>query len=108
MVGKLSRLPVETQHALQLLARMGNSAECAMLEMVSQQSNEEMRGQLWEAVRARLIFRTEQSYTFLHDRVQEAAYALIGENVRAETHVRIGRLLVARIPPEQLEEGIFD
>jgi PAS domain S-box-containing protein len=108
LVGKLNRLPVETQHALQLLACMGNSAECALLEMVSQQSNEEMHGQLWEAVRAGLIFRTEQSYTFLHDRVQEAAYSLIGENVRAETHVRIGRLLVAHIPPEQLEERIFD
>jgi len=44
---------------LQLLACMGNSAELARLEMVSQQSNEEMHGQLWEAVRAGLIFRTE-------------------------------------------------
>jgi len=104
MVGKLNRLPVETQHALRLLACMGNSAEYALLEMVSQQSNEEMHGQLWEAVRAGLIFRTEQSYTFLHDRVQEAAYSLIPENVRAETHIRIGRLLVARTPPEQQEE----
>ncbi len=108
MVGKLNRLPVETQHALQLLACMGNSAECALLEMLSQQSNEEMHGQLWEAVRAGLIFRAEQSYTFLHDRVQEAAYSLIGEEVRAETHVRIGRLLVAHTPPEQQEEKIFD
>src|SRR5882757_5702997 len=108
IVGKLNRLPVDTQQVLQLLACMGNSAECALLETVSQQSNEEMHGQLWEAVRAGLIFRTEQSYTFLHDRVQEAAYSLIGENVRAETHVRIGRLLVAHTPPEQQEEKIFD
>src|SRR6202043_2883268 len=42
MVGKLNRLPVETQHALQLLACMGNSAECALLEMVYQQSSEQM------------------------------------------------------------------
>jgi PAS domain S-box-containing protein len=108
MVGRLNRLPVETQHALQLLACMGNSAQCALLEMVSQQSNEEMHGQLWEAVRAGLIFRTEQSYTFVHDRVQEAAYSLIREDVRAETHVRIGRLLAAHTPPEQQEEKIFE
>jgi PAS domain S-box-containing protein len=108
MVGKLNRLPVETQHALQLLACMGNSAECALLEMVSQQSSEQMHGQLWEAVRAGLIFRTEQSYTFLHDRFQEAAYSLSREDVRAETHVRIGRLLVAHTPPGQQEEKIFD
>src|SRR6478736_6196848 len=87
---------------------MGNSAEFARLEMVSQQSNEEMHGQLWEAVRAGLIFRAEQSYTFLHDRVQEAAYSLIPEQARAEAHLRIGRLLATRIAPEEREEAIFE
>jgi hypothetical protein len=33
MVGKLSRLPAETQNALQQLACLGNSAEFAMLRM---------------------------------------------------------------------------
>ena len=46
MVGKLSRLPVETQKALQQLACLGNSAEFAMLRMVYEDSNEEMHGQL--------------------------------------------------------------
>jgi PAS domain S-box-containing protein len=108
MVGKLNRLAVETQQALQLLACMGNSAEFALLEMACQQSIEEMHGQLWEAIRAGLIFRSEHSYTFLHDRVQEAAYSLIQEEARAEAHLRIGRLLVARTPLEQQEEKIFD
>ena len=35
MVGKLTRLPVETQKALQLLACMGNSAESALIEIIS-------------------------------------------------------------------------
>jgi predicted ATPase/GAF domain-containing protein len=107
MVGKLNRLPVETQQALQLLACMGNRAEFALLEMVSQQSNEDMHGRLWEAIRAALIFRTEQSYRFLHDRVQEAAYSLIPEHLRAEAHLRIGRLLAAQTPPDKREERIF-
>src|SRR5712691_6638768 len=108
MVGKLNRLPVETQHALQLLACMGNSAKYALLEMVSQQSSEQMHGQLWEAVRAGLICRTEQSYTFLHDRVQEAAYSLIPEEARAAAHLRIGRLLATQIAPKEREEAIID
>jgi PAS domain S-box-containing protein len=108
MVGKLSRLPVETQNALQQLACLGNSAEFAMLRMVYQDSNEEMHGQLWEAVRAGLIFRSEDAYRFLHDRVQEAAYSLIPQELRAEAHLRIGRLLAAHTPPEKREEGIFE
>ena len=108
MVGKLSRLPIETQQALQLLACMGNSAEFDLLEMVSQQSNEEMHRWLWEAIRAGLIFRTEHSYTFLHDRVQEAAYSLIPEEARAEAHLRIGRLLATHVAPEEREEAIFE
>jgi len=108
MVGKLNRLPAETRKALQLLACMGNSAEFALLEMVSQDSNEEMHGQLWEVVRAGLILCTEHSYRFLHDRVQEASYSLIPEESRAEVHLRIGRLLAANTPPEKQEEEIFE
>ena len=108
MVGKLNRLPVETQRALQLLACMGNSAEFDLLEMASQELIEEMHRRLWEAIGAGLIVRTKQSYRFLHDRVQEAAYSLIPENLRAAAHLRIGRLLVAQTPPEKREEAIFE
>src|SRR5215831_7230387 len=108
MVRKLNRLPAETQNALQQLACLGNSAEFALLMMACQDSKEEMHRKLWEAVRMGLIFRSENSYKFLHDRVQEAAYSLIPEQLRAEAHLRIGRLLAAHTPPEQRDEAIFD
>jgi predicted ATPase len=108
MVGKLNRLPVETQSALQQLACLGNSADFAMLEMVYQDSNEELERLLWEAVLAGLVLRSEDSYRFLHDRVQEAAYSLIPQQLRAETHLHIGRLLVERTPSNEREERIFE
>ena len=108
MVGKLNRLPTETQKALQQLACLGNSADFAMLRMVYQDSSEEMHGQLWEAVRTGLIFRSEDAYRFLHDRVQEAAYSLIPQELRAEAHLRIGMLMAAHTSPDKLEEGIFE
>src|SRR5262244_3474011 len=67
-----------------------------------------MHRQLWEAVRAGLIVRSEDSYRFLHDRVQEAAYSLIPEESRAEAHLRIGTLLAAHTPPGKREEEIFE
>ena len=108
MVGMLNRLPVETQKALSQLACIGNSAEFALLTMVYQRSKEEMHDTLWEAVRTGLVFRSEGAYRFLHDRVQEAAYSLIPEELRAAAHLRIGRLLAAHTPPEKRKEAIFE
>jgi hypothetical protein len=63
---------------------------------------------LWEAIRVGLILRFEDRYAFLHDRVQEAAYALIPEGERAAAHLRIGRMLASRTAPGDLEEHIFE
>jgi PAS domain S-box-containing protein len=108
MVGKLNRLPTETQKALQQFACMGNTAEFETLRMVYRGSVEDMHGHLWEAVRSGLIFRGDDSYRFLHDRVQEAAYSLIPKELRAETHLSIGMLLAAQTPPAKREEAIFE
>ena len=63
---------------------------------------------MWEAVRTGLIFRSDDSYRFLHDRVQEAAYSLIPKELRAEAHLRIGMLLAEHTPPAKREEAIFE
>ena len=108
MVGKLNRLTETTLDSLKQLACLGNSAEFEILQMVSHDSAAEMHEHFWEAVRAGLIYRSENSYRFLHDRVQEAAYSLITLEGRAQAHLEIGRLLVESTPPERLEETIFD
>ena len=108
MVNKLNRLPVTTQKAMQQLACIGNSAEAATLSAVLEKSEPEIETELWDALHQELIVRSEGSYRFVHDRIQEAAYSLIPEDVRAEAHLRTGRLLHAHIPPEKREEAIFE
>src|SRR5262249_6593436 len=93
MVGKLRRLPVQTQQDLQQLACLGNSAASALLAMVFEEAQETLRSALQDALRSGLVFHADGVYTFLHDRVQEAAYALIPEAQRTEAHLRIGRRL---------------
>ncbi|MEG4014860.1 MULTISPECIES: trifunctional serine/threonine-protein kinase/ATP-binding protein/sensor histidine kinase [unclassified Microcoleus] len=48
------------------------------------------------------------TYKFLHERVQQAAYALISEPQKQENHLKIGRFLLQNAPPEQLENYVFD
>src|SRR5580658_4491486 len=109
MLGKIRRLPHDTQTALQQLACLGNVAEIATLSVVYGYSAEEIHAPLLEAVRTGLILRMEDSYAFLHDRIQEAAYALIPDSERrAAVHLRIGRILVADTAPGRLDEAIFE
>ena len=55
MVGKLNRLPAETQAALRQLACVGVGAEFALLATVCQTSQEDLHDSLWEAVRSGLV-----------------------------------------------------
>jgi len=108
MAAKLSRLPPLTQKTLAQFACLGNSAETATLVLVHEGTEEALHTALWEAARAGLVIRSDRTYAFLHDRIQEAAYALIDEGERPEAHLRIGRLLVAATPLERIEESVFD
>ena len=105
---KLKRLPQTTQQALKQLACLGNSAKISTLNLVYQESEESNPAELWSAVRAGFVFSVDGTYTFLHDRIQEAAYSLIPESARAATHLEIGRLFVSRTAPEEIEEKVFE
>jgi PAS domain S-box-containing protein len=108
MIGKLARLSPETQKALQQLACLGNTAEITMLAIVFGTSEEEAHAVLWAAVRLELVERLAGAYRFVHDRIQEAAYSLLPEELRAAAHLRIGRLLAGRTPREKREEALFE
>jgi len=108
MVEKLKRLSVPAQEAIKELACLGNVAEIAIVTLVHEDTEEAFHAALWEAVYAGLVLRQDSVYTFLHDRIQQAAYSLIPEERRADVHLRIGRALLASMTAEQLAERLFD
>jgi PAS domain S-box-containing protein len=108
MIGKLVRLPAPTQEALQQLACLGNIATTAMLAIVHDTTEQDLHASLVEARRQELVEFLESSYRFVHDRVHEAAYALIPTERRPAMHLRVGRMLVARTLPGKLDEAIFE
>ena len=108
MVAKLSGLPDEAQKALLRLACLGNSAEVAMLSLTHGISEQQVHADLRGAVCLELVERLDDSYRFVHDRVQEAAYALQSdEDKRASLHLRIGMALAAHLAPEETSEKLY-
>ena len=108
LIEKMKRLSVPAQEAMKQLACIGNVAEIATLALVFEGTEDGVHAALWEGVRAGLVFRLGDGYSFLHDRIQQTAYSLIPEERRAEVHVRIGRALLASMTTDQLAEHLFD
>ncbi|MEG4860337.1 AAA family ATPase [Microcoleus sp. K1-B6] len=133
----LQQLPEETQQVLKLAACMGNRFSLENLAIVTEKSGSETAADLWDALQAGLILPMSDaykiplvedidsgcpghgdgvgsraqyaiSYRFLHDRVQQAAYSLIPDSQKKQTHLKIGSLLLNSTPPSEIAENIFD
>ena len=126
----IRKLPEDTQKVLKFAACIGNTFNIEVLGIVNQESSLVTVAQLWAALQAGLIlplsneykiplvFSEKESggftltdvkvdYKFLHDRVQQAAYSLIPDEQKKETHLKIGQLLLQSTTPEGRKENIF-
>jgi PAS domain S-box-containing protein len=125
MTRSIQRLPADTQRALTLAACIGNPFDQHTLAVVSEQSPDAAAADLREAIDEGLILPAARhydageprdtdgtpvgtAYAFLHDRVQQAAYALIPVEQRQMVHLTVGRLLRSRADAQQADERIFD
>ncbi len=129
MAMQIEKLAPETQKVLKLAACIGNRFDLTTLATVSQDSFTETAVELWPALQEGLVLPTSKiynfftaanelnieaesetldlSYTFLHDRVQQAAYSLIPEEEKQKTHLQIGYLLL-RHEKEVQDQKIFE
>jgi len=123
MAGKIQKLPAATQQAAKLAACIGNQFDCKTLALVLERPEPQAARDLWEALAEGLIlpignpndlFPTDASaspapaYRFLHDRVQQAAYALIPPERKKAVHLQLGRLMLQHCGAAEREEKIFD
>ncbi|HEX3527643.1 MAG TPA: serine/threonine-protein kinase PknK, partial [Thermoanaerobaculia bacterium] len=108
MAEKVSRLPGPALRVLKQLACLGTVVQAATLSKVLGATEVEIHAALWEVVRSGLVVLRDGAYALVHDRVQEAVYALIPEARRAATHLRIGRVLASQMPSTGFEEAIFE
>lgn len=118
MAAKLRRLSPETARLLQLAACIGNEFDLATLALIDGASGPASLDSLSEALAEGLLIPLDSYYklpdtailarfSFLHDRVQQAAYAQIRLADRQAVHLEIGRLLLANISEEELNQKVF-
>ncbi|MCA9620102.1 MAG: AAA family ATPase [Myxococcales bacterium] len=107
MLEKLRRLPEATRIAVFRLACLGSGTRRRLLEIVLEDLEDGLLA-LEPASRAGLVSEVEGRFMFLHDRVQEAAHALVPAGDHPAHHLDIGRRLSAALHDSELAENIFD
>lgn len=126
MVRRLQQLPDAAQDVLRLAACLGNRFDLDTLAIVYEKCPADTFRDLRPPLDAGFVLpasslevlgvegSTESQallvrrFRFVHDRVQQAAHALIPSSERAALHLRIGRLLLDNLSPAQQAERLFE
>jgi predicted ATPase/class 3 adenylate cyclase len=126
MSRKLLTIPPLAQEALKAAACMGSRFSLSELRSVMGEEGGRLLAALQAAEAVGLIIAAPNSgeplqdggagatasgggamFQFLHDRVQQAAYALISPDARQELRLRIGRTLLAALPSDRRSDVPF-
>jgi len=132
MTQRIGRLPDDTRELLSYAACIGGRFALQTLAVVCEQTPNQTRQALWPALDSGLVVpirvspqlmhganalehstfgdTDEESSVcrFAHDRVQQAAHTLIVGETRKAVHLRIGRLLLDKLGPAEVESRLFE
>ncbi|MFW9996061.1 MAG: ATP-binding protein, partial [Candidatus Odinarchaeota archaeon] len=121
MASRILKLTESSQDTLKYAACVGVHFDLALLSLMLNKSNSKVIHDLWEALKEGLIIPLSDTYKFvqyldnpivqfrfLHERVQKAAYSMIGSDKKKEMHLKIGRLLLINSNEKEREERSFD
>jgi signal transduction histidine kinase len=124
LASKIERLPADTRDALRVAAAIGSRFALQTLARVREQSPATTAQHLQPALDDGLIVPVSaletldpaalqsplvyRQFAFLHDRVQQAAYARVAAADRPALHLKIGQELVAADPNASHDARLFD
>jgi predicted ATPase/signal transduction histidine kinase len=104
---RLGRLPERTRTILGGMACLGRYADLATLGALYSLDATQLQTLLAPATEAEALRLDGERYAFSHDRVQEAAYALLGLIERKQLHLAAARLLAESALAGDKDETLF-
>ncbi len=122
MIDRIRKLPPATQRVIELAACAGTVFDTGTLAALCEDDPAATHGHLLPAVALGLLLPAPEarpthdsvpalftgSHAFAHDRVQQAAYALVAGDDRDRVHLRIARLLRHTLVPAQRDQRLFE
>ena len=119
---KLLRMETEACELIQLASCIGNRFTLSTLVLVVEGTSQQLEENLKSAMKLGLIApigdacqvsalgdeSTTLEFAFAHDRIHQAAYAMLDGEKKQDAHLKIGRLLLQGATQEQQHEWVFD
>jgi len=129
LISRIKLLPNESRELLQLASCIGHVFDLRGLSVITRKPINELNQYLWELLNDSFIVPANKNYQmagelsdmdmandiaekieyyFIHDRIQQAAYQLIPDNVKEETHLKIGYLLLKEKALHEDDKWLLD
>lgn len=124
MTNKLTKLPLETQNLLSLAACLGHDIDLQTLSIVNEKTTSHTYQDVLPAIKEGYLIPISMQelssenllessliflkLKFLHDRVQQAAYALTPKKQQLVFHLKIAKLLLKNLSDQEKEERLFE
>ena len=99
LIARFERLAPDVRRLLELASCVGDSFDLTLLSELSERAAPHLEPSLYTLADAGLIAPCDSGFRFAHDRIREAAQALLSSDRLAALHYDLGRLLLERLDP---------
>ena len=107
MSRNIQSFPKESQKILADASCIGNHFRIRLLAQITGEKEHEIEKLLEPMIQAGVLLKGTKTYSFLHDRVLEAAYKQIPESDLPAKHLAIGRILNQTHPGQRNDAELF-
>ncbi|MDZ4728317.1 MAG: serine/threonine-protein kinase PknK, partial [Leptospira sp.] len=107
MIDKVKDLPSDHLEILKFAACVGNWFKLDVFKHILNKPNYDVKGALIHLSNEGYLKQNESEVNFVHDKIREAAYSLVSEELRSLNHYNIANGYISLLDRYKLEDHIF-